>query len=142
MLRPPHRGRRVRPQDLADDEPVAEHADRSQVLLHRGDRHYLQRMARSVERLGWLRWSAVLLPGPAVLDGTRPTTAPTPGSSSPPPTARRAAKRGPVRGDRQTPAAVVCGATAASRAIRTHRDGHRFDGPSLPHRAECPRRFR
>ena len=25
VLRPPDRGRRVRPQDLADDEPVAEH---------------------------------------------------------------------------------------------------------------------
>ena len=38
MLRPPHRGRGVRGEDLADDEPVAEHADRGQVLFHGRDR--------------------------------------------------------------------------------------------------------
>ena len=38
VLRPPHRGRGVHREDLVDDKPVAEHADRGQVLLHRGDR--------------------------------------------------------------------------------------------------------
>ena len=35
---PPHRGRGVHREDLIDDEPVAEHADRGQVLFHRRDR--------------------------------------------------------------------------------------------------------
>ena len=38
VLRPPHRGRGVHREDLADDEPVAEHADRGQVLLDGRDR--------------------------------------------------------------------------------------------------------
>ena len=38
VLRPPHRGRWVHREDLADDEPVAEHADRGQVLFHGRDR--------------------------------------------------------------------------------------------------------
>ena len=38
VLRPPHRRGGVHREDLADDEPVAEHADRGQVLLHRRDR--------------------------------------------------------------------------------------------------------
>ena len=37
VLRPPHGRGGVHRKDLADDEPVAEHADRGQVLLHRGD---------------------------------------------------------------------------------------------------------
>ena len=38
VFRAPHRGRGVHRQDLVDDEPVAEHADRGQVLLDRLDR--------------------------------------------------------------------------------------------------------
>ena len=38
VLRPPHRGRRIHREDLADDEPVAEHADGGQVLLDGRDR--------------------------------------------------------------------------------------------------------
>ena len=38
VLRPPYRGRGVHREDLVDDEPIAEHADRGQVLLHRGGR--------------------------------------------------------------------------------------------------------
>ena len=34
MLRAPHRGRRVERHDLADDQPVEQHPDRRQVLLH------------------------------------------------------------------------------------------------------------
>ena len=37
-LRPPHRGRGVHGEDLVDDEPVTEHADRREVLLHGRDR--------------------------------------------------------------------------------------------------------
>ena len=38
MLRPPHRRGGVHGEDLVDDEPVAEHTDRGQVLFHRGGR--------------------------------------------------------------------------------------------------------
>ena len=38
VLRPPHGRRGVHREDLADDEPVAEHADGGQVLLDRGRR--------------------------------------------------------------------------------------------------------
>ena len=36
VLRPPHGRRRVHREDLADDEPIAEHADGGQVLLDGG----------------------------------------------------------------------------------------------------------
>ena len=50
-FRPPHRGRRIHPEDLADDEPVAEHADRGQVLLHgRGRPRVRPDVGRDVKR--------------------------------------------------------------------------------------------
>ena len=51
VLRPPHGSRRVHGEDLADDEPVTEHADRSQVLLDRGHRSRVRPdVGRYVER--------------------------------------------------------------------------------------------
>ena len=52
VLRAAHGRGGVRPQDLADDEPVAEHADRGQVLLHGRTREGLARATSSGRKLG------------------------------------------------------------------------------------------
>ena len=65
VLGPPHGRRRVHRQDLADDEPVAEHADGGQVLLDRGRRPGVgPDVGRHVQRRDCLeRQAARLAPG-------------------------------------------------------------------------------
>jgi hypothetical protein len=74
VLGPAHRVRRIDGEDLADDQPVEQHADRGQVLFHRGLRgRHLKRLyiGGDVNRLDIVELAnAVLLdPGEEVAHG-------------------------------------------------------------------------
>ena len=101
VLRTAHGGSRVHPEDLVDDEPVAEHANRGQVLLHRRNRSRMgPDVGGHVERGHGLEAEASRLAPPEKTAPPPARTPPassrsrsvprrTPGTSPPPPAPRR-----------------------------------------------------
>ena len=109
VLRPPDGRGRVRGEDLAGDEPVAEHADRGQVLFHGQDRAWVgPNVGGHVER-------GDSPPTPGRGPRTTPGTAPRPARTPPASSRSRSAPRRTPETVRRRPARRRRSAAAARR---------------------------